>query len=323
MANAFTDILSGASLGTNLVQTAYDRLLEFNLRSTPMFRSIADKKPAQQAMPGSTVTFQLYNDLSAATGTLAETTDPDAVAVPATSTVSVTLNEYGNVVLTTRKLELFSLSDIDPAVANMVAFNCADSIDNIVQTVLRGGTNVIRESAGALSTTAAVTTVTATDTAKARDFRYAVTKLRANNVVPKNNGLYTVHLHPEVSHDLRVDSAAANWRTPHEYSSPDAIWAGELGTFEGARYIESPRCYNAQDGSGTGATQTRVYRSYVTGAQALAEAVAEEPHVVQGPVVDKLGRFRPLGWYAVMGHTLYRQAAVWRVETASSVRPNA
>ena len=35
MANAFTDILSGTSLGANLVQTAYDRLVEFGLRAQP------------------------------------------------------------------------------------------------------------------------------------------------------------------------------------------------------------------------------------------------------------------------------------------------
>lgn len=41
------DVLTTTSVMSNLVQTAYDRLVEFALRSEPLFRSIADKRPAQ------------------------------------------------------------------------------------------------------------------------------------------------------------------------------------------------------------------------------------------------------------------------------------
>ena len=64
---------------------------------------------------------------------------------------------------------------------------------------------------------------------------------------------------------------------------------------------------------------TKVFNTYFAGQQALAEAVAEEPHVVIGPVVDKLMRHRPLGWYGVLGQAIYRQEALYRVETSSSI----
>ena len=54
------------SNGAGLVQKAYDRLVEFELRATPLLRSVADKKPARQAMPGSSVALQIYNDLAKA-----------------------------------------------------------------------------------------------------------------------------------------------------------------------------------------------------------------------------------------------------------------
>jgi hypothetical protein len=63
----------------------------------------------------------------------------------------------------------------------------------------------------------------------------------------------------------------------------------------------------------------KVYRSIVAGKQALAEAVAEEPHVVIGPVVDKLMRFRPIGWYGVLGFKIYRQESLYRIVTSSSI----
>jgi hypothetical protein len=138
MANAFTSTGSATLGGTvgaaGLVQKAYDRLLEFALRSEPLIRSVADKRPARQAIPGSTVVLQRYVDLDSATSTLTETTDPDAVALTTPTQVVVTLNEYGNAVLVTRALELFSLADVDPAIANIIAYNLADSIDKVAMT---------------------------------------------------------------------------------------------------------------------------------------------------------------------------------------------
>ena len=313
---------AGTVVGANLVTQAYDRLVEFALRSVPSFRAVADKKPVSQTHAGSSVLFQIYSDLAVATTALTETTDPDAVAVPATTTVAVTLNEYGNSIISTRKLDLFSLADVEPALANIVAFNMNDSLDIVVRGVLATGTNVIREIAGAIST-AAVTGVSATDTIKAKDIRYVVAKMRAANVVPRRGNLFASYIHPEVSHDLRAETGTAAWRQPAEYVNPAGIYAGEIGTFEGVAFIESPRLPNSQAGAGAGTTQTRVYDTFIMGQQALAEAVAEEPHTVIGPVTDKLMRLRPIGWYGVLGWNLYRPEALWRVQTASAVRPNA
>lgn len=306
---------AGGSLGTSLVQAAYDRYVEFALRSQPLFRAFATKRPERQAMPGSSVIFQLYNDLAVATTPLTETTDPDAVPIPSTNSVTVTLNEYGNPTLTTRKLQNFALTEVDPDIANIVAYNMADSIDVLAQTPLRGGTNVIREISGTLTIGGATNTVTGTDTTKSRDFRIAVSKLRGNNAVPIRGALYGAVVHPDVSADLRAETGSGGWRNPNEYgASQERIWAGEIGIYEGAFFVENPRAYSAKDG----ATSARVHRSYVMGRQALAEAVAEEPHVVIGPVTDKLMRFRPLGWYGLLGWALYRQAALFRIETAVS-----
>jgi N4-gp56 family major capsid protein len=328
MANLFTAAAlpsghAGTVVGANLVTQAYDRLVEFSLRSVPSFRAIADKKPGMQSHPGSSVLFQIYNDLAVQTSALDETVDPDAVAVPATTTIAVTLAEYGNSIISTRKLDLFSLADVEPALANIVAFNMNDSLDTIIATTLNGGSQVIRESAGALSTSAAVTTITTTDLIKSRDIRYAVAKLRAGNVVARRGNLYASYIHPEVSHDLRAETGTAGWRQPHEYVDTAGIYAGELGTYEGVAFVESPRLPNSQIGSGSSTTQTRVYSTFIMGQQALAEAVAEEPHTVIGPVTDKLMRLRPLGWYGVLGWARYRPTALWRIETCSSVRTQA
>lgn len=324
MADVFSTITSG--VGSNLVTMAYDKLVEINLRAIPQFRAIADKKVGNPTHDGSSIRFQIFNDIADTTvagATLTETVDPDAVALPATSTIDVSQVELGRVVLPTRKLSLMSLADVDPWVANAVSFNMAKTLDNAVAAVLDGGTNVIRESAGSLSTTAAKTTITATDTMKSRDLRYAVTKLRAGNVVPRFGSYYVSYIHPEVSSDLRTETGNNVWRTPHDYQDLSANQAGEIGAWEGVRFIETPNMTNTQSGSGSGGTQTRVYNTYVLGAQALAEAVWKEPKMEFGNVVDKLNRFRPVGWHGILNWGLFRQEAIYRIETAASGRPNA
>jgi hypothetical protein len=64
---------------------------------------------------------------------------------------------------------------------------------------------------------------------------------------------------------------------------------------------------------------TRNFRTIICGSQAMAQAVAEEPHVVIGPVVDKLMRHRPMGWYGVLGFARYREEALYRIESGSSI----
>jgi N4-gp56 family major capsid protein len=386
---AYTD--SSALAG--LIKTAYDRYVEFALRSQPLIRSVADKRPAQQAMPGSSVVFSIYNDLAPATASLSETTDPDAVALSDVTTVAVTLNEYGNASLVTRKLQLFSLSDVDPAVADIIAYNMADSLDRLAMNTLRQGDNVIY--GGSRTSTA---TITSSDTITAANIRRAVAKLRSNKAVPREGSLYWTGIHPEVSHDLRAETGVGGWNDMHKYAETGTgnFWAGSIGTYEGAFFVETPRMYRFADGadqtalattavtvagtsggvtfgvasssviatsaeagdkiSGTGIAsgavitalstsgstttitvsiantaavtvstvvtvtpETPVYRTIIAGKQALAEAVAQEPNVVIGPVTDKLLRFRPIGWYGVLGFSLYRQAALYRIETGSSI----
>ena len=345
MSNAYNS--TGSAVGTSVVQTAYDRYIELALRAVPMVRDLADKKPVQQAMPGSSIVFNIYSDMAPVTTALSETTDPDAIALGSTTPITVTLNEYGNASLVTRKLELFSFSDIDPALVDIISYNMLDSLDSVALQELVGGPQAVAEVNGALvstfggSYTAGVTQgkVLGTDTIKARDIRFAVAKLRANKVVPRQGDYYYVGIHPEVSHDLRAETGLGGWRDDHKYSETGAseFWPGTIGTYEGAMFVESPRMFNTTDGaigtaantsySGTfgttsyvnGTGGTRVYRTIVAGKQALAEAVAEEPHVVFGPIVDKLLRFRPIGWYGVLGFKRYRDPALIRIETTSSI----
>lgn len=320
MSNAYVSTASD-SLGTSLVQTALDRYVRFQLRAMPLFRSFADTRVEQQTAPGSSVIFQFYNDLAAATSELDEFTDPDAVGVPSTTSVSVTMREYGNVILKTRKLQLTAITDVDTGLADILSYNMRDSIDGLVHPVLTGGTNVIRRNATVLKsnmiTAGAGTTVAvaATDILTSPMVRLGVAKLRGGKVIPRDGELYGMVIHPDCSHDLKAETGAAAWRDPHNLSGAHAIWTSTLGIYEGAYYVESPRIPYEADG----ASSARVYRNLMMGREALAEAVVEEPGVVIGEVTDKLKRFRPMGWKGFLGWSRFREAALIRIEAASSI----
>jgi N4-gp56 family major capsid protein len=291
--------LGGTAGDAGLVQKAYDRLIEFQLRAQPLLRAVADKRPSSLTNPGETVVLQKYKDLARKTSTLTETVDVDSVGLDTPDKVLVTLEEYGNATVTTRKLNLLSLADVDPAIANILAFNMADSIDEIVKDILLEGENVRFAEGGE----------DASGTLTAADVRYVVAKLRANKAPYRKGSMYWSAIHPEVSHDLRAESDAAAWRAPHNYQDTGNIYAGEIGAFEGAFFVESARI-EPVDG---------VYSTFFAGQQALAEVVAEEPHMVVGPVTDKLMRLRPMGWYGVLGHAIYRDECLYRIESDSSI----
>ena len=305
MADAYT----GTSALSNIVLGAVDQYIRAALRHRPLWRTLADTRPVNVDRAGSSVKLFTQSDLAVATTPLNELTDPDAVALPNPTSVTLTPAEYGNLSIASIKAKATSFADVDPMQMNLIGYNMADTLDTLVRDTLIGGTNVAY-SGGKASTA----TLTASDVFAASDVRKAVTKLRANAAQGKQGDNYACYLHPNVSADLRSSTGAGSWQDLHKYAAPGEFWPGTVGVFEGAFFVESARAKTANDGA-TGAT---VYRTVFTGAEALAEGVVIEPHTVVGNIPDKFGRFFPLGWYGFLGWTIFRQEALYRVESGSA-----
>ena len=304
-----TGTLTSSSTISNLVQTAYDQYVRMALRSIPVMRALADVKPVQQAMPGSSVVFSIYSDLATATGTLTETSDVSSIALGNPSQVTVTLNEYGSAVTTTKKLNLTSFNDVDSALADIIAYNAADSIDTVVASVLTGGSNVLYG-----GTASSPNTVTSSGTMTTALIRKAVVQLRTNKAVPRIGELYAAYLHPRQSADLRAEAGTGGFQELTKYVERTPFVAGAVGALEGAYIVETPRVPSAVN-SGS----VNVYSAVVAGREALAEALAQDTSVVIGPEIDALRRFRTIGWYLFGGWNRLREAALYRIETATTI----
>ena len=299
--------LTGTSAISNLVQTAYDQYVRMALRSIPVMRALADVKPVQQAMPGSSVVFSIYSDLAQATSTLTESTDVSSIALGNPNQITVTLQEYGSAVTTTKKLNLTSFNDVDAALADIIAYNAADSIDAVVAGVLTSGTNIIY---GGTATNNAG--IRAGSTISVSDIRAAVTNLRSNKALPRIGELYAAYLHPKQTADLRAETGTGGFQDLSKYVDRTPFVAGAVGVLEGAFIVETPRVPYASNGT------TNVYSAIIAGREALAEAQGQDISTVIGPQIDALRRFHTIGWYYFGGWNILRTAALYNIQTSTA-----
>jgi len=303
---------------------AFQQLAYFAFRSQPMYDMIADVRSTAQTHNGASVQFNIYDNMDQATSALTEASDVTAVAL-GDSTVTVTLAEYGNAVITTAKLRGTSFLNVDADAANIIGYNMVDSVDKLVSNVANAGTNVIYSTGSGALPTSRVTIADANtiDTATARQ---AVAELRGASAPGFENGNYIGLIHPDVSYDLRALTAVTDVIQFQIRQEGAAVRNGSIGVFGGIEWIENPRAPILDDAGAT--STTNVYQTLVAGRQALAKAFSrapgfgEDPSVVFGPVTDTLRRFHPVGWYHLVGHGIFRQAALRRIESSSSIGDN-
>lgn len=325
MADYYANEISTASLSTD--QVAFEKLAYFALRPEMYFDQFADVQATNATNPGASIKFTVFADLAAATTELGEAEDVTPVSM-SDSQVTVTLKEYGNATVTTAKLRASSFLPVDPVAAQAVGYNAGLSIDTIARDVLQAGDNVIYATGGAVDPSSR-TTINADDTLTITDIRKAVAQLRGANV-PTINGNYVGFIHPDVQFDLMSVTDAAGWRDAYKYTDATPLLNGEIGQIDGVRFISSPRAplfANASNNSGASGTIDS-YGTLIMGRQALAKGISlggeygAQPTIVYGTVTDLLKRFRPVGWKHFVGYSVFRQEALRRIESSSSIGTN-
>ena len=249
----------------NLVVNAYDTYVRAALRSLPVMRSVADLRPVSMTNPGTTLKFAVYDNLTAATTALTETSDVTPVALGNPSQVTVTVTEYGNAVEQTEKVNLAAFSDIDTMIGDAIAFNAADTLDKLVATALTGGT-VVKYGGSRTSTG----TLTASDVLSTTMLRKAQTALLEANAQPRVGDLYTLFIHPRQAFDLRAETGSGGFVDIHKYTTENVgnLLTGTIGVLEGFQVVQTTRVPSAAEG----ASSATVYKAVAVGKEALLEA---------------------------------------------------
>lgn len=295
----------------NLVVNAYDTYVRAALRSLPVMRSVADVRPVALTNPGTTLKFSVYANLAAATTALTETSDVTPVALANPSQVTVTVTEYGNAVEQTEKVNLATFSSIDTMIGDAIAYNAADTLDQLVATALTSGTVV--KYGGSRTSTA---TLTATDVLSTTMLRKAQTTLLESNAQPRVGDLYTLFIHPRQAFDLRAETGSGGFVDIHKYTTENVgnLLTGTIGVLEGFQVVQTSRVPSGADG----ASSATVYKAVAVGKEALLEANVYDVQTVVAPQIDILRRKSALGWKYFGGWGIFRDAAVVRLETGGS-----
>lgn len=389
-------LTTASTLSVN--KAAYEQLAYFALRPELFFDSLATVKATNETQRGTSVTFTFNSELAAATTALTDGTDITPVAM-ADSQVTVTPLEYGNAVQLTAKNKATAFYELNPVAANLIGWNAGLSVDTLAADVAIGGTKV------AYGTGSARTSQTKAAFIDGSDIRRARAYLAGKNV-QTFGGTFKGIIHPDAAYDLTGGTGGTNWSDPHVYSSPEGIFNGVIGTFQGVQFMETPRSSlllsDAATGvsstvqvatsssvsthtatahglsvgdtvtlaggtttSGTGATNQTgfnrqwvvtsvadantftidttgvsnvsagtatltaksvdVYCTLIMGRQALAKAVSTgggygpNPIIGDIPVVDVAERLTGVYWKHFVGYGIFRQDAMYRIETGSAL----
>lgn len=202
---------------------------------------------------GKTIRFNRYSPLSTATTPLTEGSNP-AEASLSSSTVDVTLQEYGNVVKISKLLSLTSIDRDGQEKVELMGQNMGETLDELARDELYTGATV--QLAGGK---AALSGVAASDTFSAAEIKKAVRTLEVNKAMKYPDGFFMGKVGPYTKYDLISDSVWVNAKT---YSDVKDLYNGEIGELYGVRFLLTT---NQKTESST----TTVYSNFIHGANAF------------------------------------------------------
>ena len=300
------------TLGSQFVTKAYDLAVYPALRPELIFDQFATVRATKTTHRGGSVRFSFVDDITEQTTPLLENIDVDSVVLTSKA-LTVNMREYGTAVTNTALIRGTSMISLDPLIAERVGYNAGLSIDTLCRTAL-DQTSVTYDD----GTTASIGSIGTTSTPlSGATLRQGVARLRAANVRPLRGGNYVAVISPYQAQQLMSETTDTGFRWMVGYAggtsaAGNSIFMGEVGTYEGVRLVVNNHLTNQGQG-------------YLMGAEALAKAFSTapgfggNPKTVVSPVVDKLRRFASVGWYHLVGYSIFRAEALLQIKTQATL----
>jgi N4-gp56 family major capsid protein len=277
------------------------------------------------------IQFRKFNSLAVNTTALQEGLPPDGLNL-STSTVSVTLAQYGDWIKISDVLASASIDDIMQEARDLLAENAGRKLHNIIMNAITSSDTTQIVYGGSAT---AAGQLTAADVMTSATIKKAVRWLRTNNVPPYPDGYYRGILHPYQAYDLMSDSL---WQDVARYNGGSGanggidLIAGEIGKMHGVRFRESTEVLVDT----AGASSANTYSSFVYGPQAFgvfdlkSQAVANidnetgmgmniHVHPINDPTKDDpLGQFGFVSWKASFAAKVIDALRIVRIRTGAT-----
>ena len=305
---------TGSSTLTAEMKTFYDMTLIDEAQANLVHDQFGQKRPIPKN-GGKTIEFRKFAPLAKATTPLTEGVTPDGKSL-SVSTITATVNQYGDFVTQTDVLELTSLDNTILEATKLLGRQAGLTLDTIVRDVLNSGTNVTYcpkvAADGAETAVTSRANLDATSQLTVKVIQQVVAKLRGQNA-PTIGGKYVAIIHPYVAYDLMRDP---EWIDAHKYAKPDNLYEGEIGEIAGVRFVQT--------------TEAKVYEGGVFATLFLAEGAYGVTEITGGGLqtivkqkgsagtADPLDQRSSVGWKAIKTAEILIENYLVRVESKSA-----
>ena len=307
-----TTLLDGLSAE---MKTFYDMTLIDEAQAALVHDQFGQKRPIPKN-GGKTIEFRKFAALTKALTPLTEGVTPDGKGLTV-STITATVNQYGDYITQSDVLELTSLDNTILEATKLLGRQAGLTLDTIVRNVLQSGTNVTYcPKVAADGSETAVTSRDALDNTSqltVKVLQQVVAKLRAQNA-PTIGGKYVAIIHPYVAYDLMRDP---EWIDAHKYAKPDNLYEGEIGEVAGIRFVQT--------------SEAKIYSGGVFGTLVFGEGAYGVTEITGGGLqtivkqkgsagtADPLDQRSSVGWKAIKTAELLIPQYLVRVESKSAV----
>lgn len=297
-----------SGIGSNYLQTKLYKTLLENFEPNLYFYKMGEKPMVDNGI--GTVSWAKASKLSvtAATATLTEGVTPLSTSFTYT-VISTTPTQYGIFVEISDRLLKAAPTKILNDAGKEVGNNMARIVDQVIQTEIMAGTNVLYSD---VSTNTVRTDIATTDLMTGTLLAKAHTKLQSVDA-PTIDGYYVGVAHPFVLGDLKIQSSGA-YIEFNKYATPDKLFKGEIGALYGVRLVSSS---NVQ----TFASTTTVYPTLVMGQGAYGVTEWSSLETIYKPLgsgADPLNQVASVGAKVDFAAKRLQENAMVRLETAAT-----
>lgn len=289
------------------VRAVYSKEIIRQAQPRLRFAQFAKKKTDLSANAGGAIKFTKYSSISRG-GKLTEGVNINEKAM-SNSEITITVEEYGNAVKISEKAIQLSMHDELAEASIALANDMSLVLDEELRDTALSTTNVVygggKTSAGALVAGDGFTTQTIKDLAEAL----------ATNNAPKIDGQYYICIaHPHQLRQIRDDD---NWVNCHQYQNIKNIYEGEVGMYEGIRFVETTQMIQNTAGETLAKYGVSVptWEAVVFGENSYGWAEAL-PVEMRDNGVEDYGRMHGVAWYAIWGFGIIEEKNIFMVLSA-------
>lgn len=305
MADKFTSAsVSGANYNilSDLIRSVYSKEIEFAALPALRFDQFAAVKNELGVSPGLTVTMVTYDNLTAGAA-IAEDADLETQFMTS-STVSITVSEYGNAVGVSELLLRSSFDDVLASASKLLGNDYAKVADGILRTAALTGTNVKYGYSGGVAA-GSRTAITSNHKFSTELVKDGAEVLAVGDTPYIGGSGYVCFVHPHQARAIRDDTA---WINASNYGDPTLLFRGEIGRYENVRFIETTQMP-------TVSSTVTVYRAVMFGLDAYGWAISL-PVEMRDDGVQNFGRRHSIAWYAIMGAGKLHNGRLCTLESA-------